>query len=122
VTVSFSGPTRQHAGPPPAAERERFDRNGFLVIRGALTPDEAGFYRDALDRVYAAAVADGSIPPGGALHQLSAVANCPQAAGLVDHPATFGYVWSVLGWNIHANPTATTHGDTTPRPPRCTAG
>jgi len=47
VTVSLSGPTRQHAGPPPAAERERFDRNGFLVIRGALTPDEAGFYRDA---------------------------------------------------------------------------
>jgi len=102
MAVSLTRPATEHAGPPPAAERERFDRDGFLVIRGALTPDEAGFYRDALDRVYAAAGAAGRIPPGGALHQLSAVASCPQAAGLLDHPATFGYVWSVLGWNIHA--------------------
>lgn len=29
------------------------------------------------------------------------MAHSPQAAGLLDHPATFGYVWSVLGWNIH---------------------
>jgi hypothetical protein len=90
----------QH-GPPLAAERERFDRDGYLVIRDALTPGETGFYRDALDRVYAAAQADRRIPPGGPLHQLSAVAACPQAAGLLDHPATFGYVWPVLGWNIH---------------------
>jgi ectoine hydroxylase len=99
--MSAAGPATQHAGPPPAAEREQFDRDGYLVIRGALTPYEAGFYAEALDRVYAAAQADGRIPPGGALHQLSAVANCPQAAGLLDHPATFGYVWSALGWNIH---------------------
>lgn len=24
------------------AEREQFDRGGFLIIRGALTPDEIG--------------------------------------------------------------------------------
>jgi hypothetical protein len=35
------------------------------------------------------------------MHLLSAVANCPEVAGLIDHPATFGYVWSTLGWNIH---------------------
>ena len=35
------------------------------------------------------------------MHLLSAVANCPEVAGLTDHPATFPYVWSVLGWNIH---------------------
>ena len=35
------------------------------------------------------------------MHQLSAVANCPEAAALLDHPATFPYVWSLLGWNIH---------------------
>ena len=39
--------------------------------------------------------------PGGSLHWLSAVAHCPQVVGLVDHPATFPYVWSLLGWNIH---------------------
>jgi DNA-directed RNA polymerase specialized sigma24 family protein len=34
---------------------------------------------------------------------LSAVANCPEVAGLIDHPATFPYVWSTLGWNIHVH-------------------
>lgn len=71
----------------PATEREQFDRDGFLIIRGALTPDEVGRYADALDRVYAAA-ADGRVTRGS-MHQLSAVANCPEAVGLIDHPATF---------------------------------
>jgi ectoine hydroxylase len=37
------------------------------------------------------------------VHLLSAVANCPEVAGLIDHPATFPYVWSTLGWNIHVH-------------------
>lgn len=86
---------------PSAAEREQFDRDGFLVIRGALKPDEVEFYRDALDRVYAAEQAGGRVAPGASMHQLSAVANCQEAAGLIDHPVTFPYVWSVLGWNVH---------------------
>ena len=43
----------------------------------------------------------GSLGPDGSMHLLSAVANCPEIAGLTDHPATFPYVWSTLGWNIH---------------------
>ena len=35
------------------------------------------------------------------MHLLSAVANCPEVARLTDNPATFPYVWSTLGWNIH---------------------
>jgi ectoine hydroxylase len=89
------------AAPITPAEREQFDRDGFLIIRGALTPDEIGHYTDALDRVYAASVADGRIHYGSSMHQLSAVANCPEAAGLIDHPVTFPYVWSLLGWNVH---------------------
>jgi ectoine hydroxylase len=87
--------------PITPAEREQFDRDGFLIIRGALTPDEVGRYTDALDRVYTAAVADGRIHGGSSMHQLSAVVNCPEAADLTDHPATFPYVWSLLGWNVH---------------------
>jgi ectoine hydroxylase len=87
---------------PSPAEREQFERDGFLVIRGALKPDEVEFYRDALDRVYAAEQADGRVAPGASMHQLSAVANCPEAVGLIDHPVTFPYVWSILGWNVHA--------------------
>ncbi len=83
-----------------AAEREQFEEDGYLIIRGALTPEEVDFYRDALDRVYLSAEADGLVSPGGSMHTLGAVANCPEAAGLLDHPATFPYVWSLLGWNI----------------------
>jgi ectoine hydroxylase-related dioxygenase (phytanoyl-CoA dioxygenase family) len=83
------------------AEREQFDRDGYLIVRGALRPDEVDFYRNALDRVYASQEAAGTIATGASMHQLSAVANCGDAAGLLDHPVTFSYIWSILGWNVH---------------------
>jgi ectoine hydroxylase len=87
---------------PSEEERQRFEEDGYLVIQGALTPAEVDFYRDALDGVYQAQQDDGIIQPGSSMHQLSAVAHCPEAAGLLDHPATFPYIWSILGWNVHA--------------------
>jgi ectoine hydroxylase len=77
------------------AEREQFDEDGYLLIRGALSHDEVEFYRDAIDRLYM------QHTPGEPIHLLSAVRNCPELAGLLDHPAVFGYVWSMLGWNTH---------------------
>ncbi|MCW2929633.1 MAG: hypothetical protein JWM19_595, partial [Actinomycetia bacterium] len=44
---------------PAAAEREQFDRDGFLIIRGALTPDEVCTYQNALDQAHQSAQADG---------------------------------------------------------------
>lgn len=61
--------------------------DGFLIIRGALTPGKVRRYAGALDRAYAAAVADRRIQAGSSLHQLSAVARCPEAAALVDGAA-----------------------------------
>jgi ectoine hydroxylase len=87
--------------PMTAAEVVRFERDGYLVIRGALRPDEVAAACDALDRVYATAAKAGSLGSDGSMHLLSAVANCPEVVGLIDHPATFRYVWSMLGWNIH---------------------
>jgi hypothetical protein len=82
-------------------QRAAFDRDGYLMIRGALRPDEVATAREAIDRVYASASGRGSLGSDGSMHLLSAVANCPQIVGLIDHPATFPYVWSILGWNIH---------------------
>ena len=87
--------------PVTAEQRAAFDRDGYLIIRGALAPDEVAAAREAIDRVYASVARQGSLGPDGSMHLLSAVANCPELAGLTDHPATFPYVWSVLGWNIH---------------------
>ena len=39
--------------------------------------------------------------PDDSTHLLEPVAHCPDVLPLVDHPATFGLVWSLLGWNIH---------------------
>jgi len=89
------------AVPMTAEQRAAFERDGYLIIRGALGPDEVTGVRDAVDRVYAATAKAGSLGPDGSMHLLSAVANCPEVAGLIDHPATFGSVWSTLGWNIH---------------------
>ena len=99
--MSITAGSDEQVMPMTAEQREQFDRDGFLIIRGALSPDEVSFYRDALDRVYADASADGRLGADGSMHLLSAVTNCPEAAGLIDHPATFSYVWSILGWNVH---------------------
>jgi ectoine hydroxylase-related dioxygenase (phytanoyl-CoA dioxygenase family) len=87
--------------PMTAAQRAEFEKNGFLVIPCALSEPEVAFYTDALDRVYESRKAAGKLLPGGAMHLLSAVTNCPDAIGLVDHPRTFPLVWSMLGWNVH---------------------
>jgi len=87
--------------PMTAEQQARFDRDGYLVIRGALGKDEVEAARHAVDLVYAAAAKAGSLGPNGSMHLLSAVTNCPDIVGLIDHPATFRCVWSVLGWNIH---------------------
>ena len=46
-----------------AEQRDRFDRDGYLVIRGALRPDEVAAAREALDRVYADAARSGRLNP-----------------------------------------------------------
>lgn len=84
-----------------ARQRASFDRDGYLVIRGALGPDEVASARQAIDRVYADAARSGRLNRDRSLHLLSAVANGPEVVSLIDHPATFGCVWPVLGWNIH---------------------
>lgn len=80
------------------SERQTFDEDGYLLIRGALTDTETDFYRAAVDRAYAASP---QALAGAALHRLSAVTHCPDLVGLLDHPGAFRYVWSLLGWNVH---------------------
>jgi hypothetical protein len=83
------------------AERAAFDRDGFLLVPGALSDAEVVYYTQAVDRIYAARVRAGAVRPGGPMHLLGAAANCREAVGLIDHPSTFPLVWSVLGWNVH---------------------
>jgi ectoine hydroxylase-related dioxygenase (phytanoyl-CoA dioxygenase family) len=89
------------APPMTLEDRERFDRDGYLVIPGALTVAEVAHYEAALDRVYDTEQAAKRIATGSAMHVLGAIAHAPEMIGLVSHPVTLPYVWSVLGWNVH---------------------
>ncbi len=89
--------------PMTADERTRFDRDGFLVVPGVLSESEIETARAAVLGAYERAGKPGGhgLGPTGALHQLSAVTSVPELAFLLDHPAAFRYIWSLLGWNIH---------------------
>jgi hypothetical protein len=104
----------QAGTPMSPAQRSAFERDGFLLIPGALSRTEVDTAREAVARVYQAARNAGELDAAGALHRLSAVRSCPDLAFLLDHPATFGLVWSVLGWNVHVYHS---HLDVHPRRP-----
>lgn len=87
--------------PMRAEQRERFERDGYLVLPRVLSPDEVERYASALDRAHASAEREGRLAPDGSLHRLSAVTSRPELAGLIDHPSAFPLVWSTLGWNVH---------------------
>lgn len=92
--------------PPPAAgmtdeQRATFERDGYLVVPGALDADEVERHASALDLVHGDAERLGQLPPDGSLQVLGAVKHCPPLAELLDHPAVFPLIWSILGWNIH---------------------
>ncbi len=82
-------------------QREQFEQDGYLIIRGALSEPEVEYYTAAIDRVYGEQQAAGAVKPAGSMHVLSAAANCKEAVGLIDHPSTFPLVWSMIGWNVH---------------------
>jgi hypothetical protein len=111
--------------PMTAQQRAEFEREGFLVVPGVLSESEVEFYAGALDRVYRARRAAGGVAPGGPMHLLSAVANCPEVIGLIDHPRAFSSAqcaassWAGSAPASTARPGVTTFGVTTRTPLRC---
>lgn len=87
--------------PMTKEQREQFERDGYLIIPGALSAAEVTHYTNVIDKVYAAEQEAGRLSREGSMHILSAVHRCPDVAPLVDHVKTFPLVWSILGWNVH---------------------
>jgi ectoine hydroxylase len=97
----MSASTIPDTAPLTPEQREAFDRDGYILIRGALDQNEVEHYARVLDKVYEEEKAAGRLSPEGAMHKLSAVTSCPEMAALLNHPKTFHYVWSMIGWNFH---------------------
>ena len=65
--LSATGRCADPSVPMTAEDRAAFERDGHLIIRDALCPDEVAAARDAVGRVYAAmAKAHPADPPGRA--------------------------------------------------------
>lgn len=94
-------------------ERKEFFDQGFLLLRGAVEEEHRQLLEEALDRVYAEEVAAGR-DRDGTVHLLGFLPRDGLFGQLLTHPATFRYVWGLLGWNIY---THHNHLDVTPPAP-----
>ena len=76
--------------------RERPERDGFVVVDGALPAAEVERLRVAVERVRVREASNGD-----ALHRLGFVGLDPAFVDLLDHPAAFPLVLDALGWNVY---------------------
>ena len=95
-------------------QREEFQREGILLIRGALTEEHRAGLEAAVDRVYAQEREAGRLKSDGTLHLLGFLDRDEAFGELLTHPSTFPYVWGLAGWNIYSHHN---HLDVTPPNP-----
>ncbi len=95
-------------------ERLDFERNGFLIIPDALTPQMTSDIEAVVDRIDAQHRSETEIDAHEWLHKLDFVGQDEVFLDLLDWHKTFPKVWGILGWNIQLY---LTHMDVTPPPP-----
>jgi hypothetical protein len=81
-------------------ERDRFERDGFLLIPGTLDPKTVRRLLAAAEREDAAFRGDAAVGPHHVLNLHDLIVRDDAWLGMVDWPAMFPRVWDVLGWNI----------------------
>ena len=94
-------------------ERLEFERNGFLVIPDALTPQLTSDIEAVVDRIDAQHRAEAKMDAHEWLHKIDFVGQDEVFLELLDWHKTFPKVWGILGWNIQLY---LTHMDVTPPP------
>ena len=82
------------------AQRERFERDGYLVVDDALEPEHVARLIDAVDRVWAAHRETPAIPGADPLHLLAFVGRDPLFVELLDHEPVLRLIVDLLGWNV----------------------
>jgi ectoine hydroxylase len=83
------------------AQRETFERDGYLLLRGALDPDEIERLTEAVDRVWAGHRGETGTSGAAALHLLAFAGQDEVFLELLDHPATLPLIVELLGWNVY---------------------
>lgn len=98
-------------------QRRRLCRDGFVVIRDALSPAALERTGAAVERIYREECEAGRVAVGEPMHLLGQIGREEALVELVDHPAVFPVLWGELGWNIHMHHC---HLDFTPGRPQHT--
>lgn len=74
-------------------QREAFDRDGYLLVPGAIDPDDVARYLEAVERVF-------PTPPGGHrdwTFRQNVVELDPVLEEVIDHPRHVGFVYDLFG-------------------------
>jgi hypothetical protein len=81
-------------------ERARFERDGYLLLAGALPPATVAELLALVDRHDAAHRRQPGVGPHHVLNLHDLVGREDAFLELVDWPTTFPKVWGILGWNL----------------------
>ena len=81
-------------------QRERFERDGYLIVEDALDPDHVARLIEAVDRTWAAHRAGPPAAGAEPLHLLAFVGRDPLFVELLDHEPVLRLVVDLLGWNV----------------------
>jgi hypothetical protein len=81
-------------------ERQRFERDGYLVVPDALSAEQVRTLRGHVDRLYAQKLAEG-FDPHGYLFFPNFLPEHADFVELVDNPRILPKVWGILGFNIY---------------------
>ena len=82
-------------------QRQQFERDGFLVVRGALPPEMLERVVTLADRLYEAGLQEGGLSKVNHWELRNCLPHDTLFLELLDWPATFPLVADLLNWNIH---------------------
>lgn len=81
-------------------QKAQFERDGFLIVRGALSPDEIAQYTGIVDGLAEDERREKSLAADATIEIRNAIARDAALLPLLDHPLALGAMLDILGWNI----------------------
>ena len=88
-----------------AEQVDDFEREGFVLLPGALSPAQATALRAAVEREDASYRSEPGVGPHHVLNRHDLVARDPAFLELIDHPLAIDVAWRTLGWNVQLHHT-----------------
>ncbi len=82
------------------AQLEQFERDGFLLLPGLLSPDETAHYLAVTGQMCDKFRQEKSLEAHQTVEIRNAIARSEELLPLISHPAALGAMLDILGWNI----------------------